>query len=837
MAKAGDKTKAKQSLVYVISGDDPLTGQCGIHMIGFDVGEFVLAEDQAGLRARLEQVRAGEVPGYRIEKPIVRPDGTLAWVQVDVSAIDPVAEVRRCAVVNLQDITERQRANQRAEARGVVTRILSQSSTVDGAISALVPALAQSLGYDIGAAWMLDPTGEELRCSALWRSSAAMAPAFCGVSREVALRQGTGLPGRVWETGEPQWSEDIAGDHPCPRTSAADADGLRTAVAFPVRIASDLAGVIELVSTRRCNRDDALMQLLVDVGVEMSDLLASKRAQERVSGSRELLLVEDNAFIAELVGEMLSASELSLDLDLVHVERLSDACDRIVRTPPACVLLDLTLPDADGLQSLLQIRKLAPDTPIVVLTGLEDQELAVRAVQEGAQDYLVKRSVDLDGLARSVTYAMERKGAEQLMLEHQLRERLTGLPNRALFLDRLRVALARNDERDVAVLLVNLDRFRVINDSMGHAAGDRVLLEVAERLGRVCGPTATVASMGGDEFAVFLEPVDERTALEVAERIAEALQVPVRLDEKEILVAATIGISLDLEEGDALQLMADADTAMSRGKELGGDRCEIFEESVRQRVRERSRLEIGLRNAIEGGELRVFYQPIVQLDTRAISAYEALVRWEHPELGLLPPAAFMDVAEQSGLVVPMGDWVLNETCAQLAAWHAAFPERRDLSVNVNLSARQLGDQSLERKVLAAIREHGLEPSHLCLEVTETALVENMEGPATAARAEGPRDRVGPRRFRDRLFLAQLPPAVPGQRPQARPVLRHCPARAQRGRHRRGRGEHGERPRAAAARRGHRGRGGHRAPAGPWLHARPGVLLRQAAGAGSSHPAA
>jgi EAL domain-containing protein (putative c-di-GMP-specific phosphodiesterase class I) len=172
--------------------------------------------------------------------------------------------------------------------------------------------------------------------------------------------------------------------------------------------------------------------------------------------------------------------------------------------------------------------------------------------------------------------------------------------------------------------------------------------------------------------------------------------------------------------------MADADTAMSRGKELGGNRCEIFEEAVRQRVRERSQLEAGLRNAIERGELRVFYQPIVQLDTRAIVAYEALVRWQHPEFGLLPPAAFMEVAEQSGLVVALGDWVLDETCAQLAAWHAAFPGRRDLCVNVNLSARQLGDPCLEDKVLAAIRAHGLEPSHLCLEVTETALVEHME---------------------------------------------------------------------------------------------------------------
>jgi diguanylate cyclase (GGDEF)-like protein/PAS domain S-box-containing protein len=700
-----------------------ITGHAPDELIGLDVADLGLAEDHAETHRRLARVMTGEVQGYRVERAIVRANGALAWIQVDVSAVEAGAGEPRCAVVNVQDVTERQYAAQRADARVVVTRILSQSSTVDGAISALVPALAQALGFEIGAAWTLDSSQDALCSHALWRAPSTAAAAFCGLTREVSLPRGVGLPGRVWETGAPQSSEDIAGDLPCPRTSAADADGLRSAVAFPVRVGSDFAGVVELVSTRRRSDDHALVELLAEIGPEMSDLLARKRAQEHVAGNTELLLVEDNAFIARLVHEMLSASEI--DLDLVHVERLSDACDRILASPPACVLLDLTLPDADGLQSLLQLRKLAPDTPIVVLTGLEDEELAVRAVQEGAQDYLVKRRVDLDGLARSLTYAIERKGAERQLLEHRLRDRLTGLPNRVLFLDRLRVALARNERGRVAVLLVNLDRFRVVNDSMGHESGDRVLLEVADRLSRACGPRATVAGLGGDEFAVLLEPVDERTALAVAERVAESLQAPVQLGDDEILVSATLGIALNGEEADAQLLMAEADTAMSRGKELGGDCSEVFEEEVRERVRERLRLETGLRNAIERGELRLFYQPIVRLDTRAVVAFEALVRWQHPDQGLLPPAEFMLVAEESGLIVPMGEWVLNEACAQLAAWHVRFPDR-DLTVNVNLSARQLGDRCLEEKILAAVHRHALAPGRLCLEVTETALVENID---------------------------------------------------------------------------------------------------------------
>jgi diguanylate cyclase (GGDEF)-like protein/PAS domain S-box-containing protein len=700
-----------------------ITGHAPDDLVGSDALELVLPEGRADARRRLEQLIAREVRSLHLDDVVVRSDGALAWVQVDASPIDPPPGAPRCAVVNVQDVTERKREGERAEARLAVTRILGQSSTVDGALSALVPALAKALGFQIGSAWVLQD-GDLLRSHVVWQSSSTTAPAFCGVTREVSLPRGTGLPGRVWEHDEPQFSEDLAGDPRCPRTSAAAADGLRSAVAFPVRIGSELAGVIELVSTRRRSVEPELMQLVVDVADEMAELLASKRAQEHVTRNSELLLVEDNPFIARLVGEMLADSDI--ELELVHVERLSDACDRVVQSRPACVLLDLTLSDADGLQSLLQIRRLAPEAPVVVLTGLEDEELAVRAVQEGAQDYLVKRHVDMNGLARAIRYAIERKGAEQELLEHRLRDRLTGLPNRVLFVDRLRVALARNDRARVAVLLINLDRFRVINDSLGHESGDSVLLEVADRLVEVCGPRATVAGLGGDEFAVLLDPVEEHAAILVAERVAEVLKAPVGLDDEEVQLTATVGIAINRDEAHAQQLMAEADTAMSRAKELGGARCEVFEEGVRLRLRERLRLENGLRNAIERRELRLFYQPIVDLATRAIVAFEALVRWQHPEQGLLPPGAFMPMAEESGLVVPMGEWVLDEACAQMAAWQADFPAHPELCVNVNLSARQLGDPCLVDHIIAATRRHELAPARLCLEVTETALVEDLD---------------------------------------------------------------------------------------------------------------
>jgi diguanylate cyclase (GGDEF)-like protein/PAS domain S-box-containing protein len=707
-------------------------------LIGADVCELGGLHESAEVRARLSRLASGASSPYPVERMLLPPDGRRLWVRCEASLIVAAPGSARSAVLTVHDVTRDRRAQQRADAQVVVTRILSQSSTVEGGISALVPALAQALGFEIGAAWTLDPSGQRLRTQAIWRFSATTAPAFVGLTREFGFARGVGLPGRVWETGEVQCSDDLASESTCPRRSVAASDGVHSAVALPIRIGAEFVGVVELLSTWNRGIEKELVQLFADMGSEVSERLARKRAQEHISRSSELLLVEDDMFIARLVGEMLLDAEI--ELDLVHVDRLSAACAQIVGSPPpACVLLDLTLPDADGLQSLLQIRKLAPDAPIVVLTGVEDEDLAVRAVQEGAQDYLIKRKVDFVSLARSIRYAIERKGAEQQRLEDRLSDRLTGLPNRVRLLDRLRVALGRNDAGNVAVLLVNIDRFRVINDSLGHESGDQVLRAVAGLLTDVGGPGATVACLGGDEFAVLLEGVDERTAITVAERVATLLRAPMQIGEEEILVTATVGIGISAERADAERLLAEADTAMSRGKELGGDRSEIFEEGVRQRVRERMRLENGLRNAIDRGELRVYYQPIVQLDTRALVAFEALVRWQHPAQGLVSPAEFMPIAEESGLILPLGDWVLNEACAQVAAWHAAFPEQRDLRVNVNLSARQLSDPRLEDTVRAAVDEHGLAPCSLCLEVTETSMIVDIEASLStlhALRAHG-----------------------------------------------------------------------------------------------------
>jgi diguanylate cyclase (GGDEF)-like protein len=338
----------------------------------------------------------------------------------------------------------------------------------------------------------------------------------------------------------------------------------------------------------------------------------------------------------------------------------------------------------------------------------------------------------LQSLARHVAVHLERV-AERLAardrIAHQaLHDGLTGLPNRTLFEDHLGAALRRARRRatSAAVLFLDVDRFKLVNDTLGHRVGDELLRQTADRLRSAVRASDTVARFGGDEFAICCEDLtDERHALTIAHAVQRALSAPCRIGGEEHALAASIGIAVAVgHKATAETLLRDADMAMYRAKELGRGRCEIFDDRLRERIEARVRTERELRAAIERDELRLLYQPVYDVATGAIASVEALVRWQHPERGLLGPGEFLPVAEESGLILDLGEVVLREACRQAARWRAELGDRAPLPININLAARQLSQPALVETVRAALAESGARAEDIGLEITESAIIEN-----------------------------------------------------------------------------------------------------------------
>jgi diguanylate cyclase (GGDEF)-like protein/PAS domain S-box-containing protein len=572
-----------------------------------------------------------------------------------------------------------------------------------------------------------------------------------------------------------------------------------------------------------------------------------------------VLLIEDCQAEADLILAMFTGSrDFTFCVD--HVQRYLEGMARLDDDIYDAVLLDLNLPDSSGLGGFERVHQLYPTLPVIILTNYRDEELALRAVREGAQDYLVKNDVDHRLLSRSLRYAIERAAAEAALLEseeryslairgaqdviwdwhlinqrsyfsprlkailgygedelgddiqewftrvhpedhHALRaalqdhidggsahfehehrlitasgqyiwvlsrglairdssgaayriagsltditrrklaeerllhdtlhDALTQLPNRVLFMDRLNQALrhARRDgQMQFAVLFFDLDRFKIINDSLGHAVGDELLIAVGRRLEKFLRPGDTLARLGGDEFAILLHGIDgSQGATHVADRIHDLFRQRFTLRDHEVFTSASIGVALHSAAYEqAEEILRDADLAMYRAKRSGSDGCAISDNGMHQRALETLRTEAELRWALERNELVMHYQPIICMHSGRVRGFEALLRWQHPQRGLIYPDAFIRVAEDTGLIIPIGWWALREACARLREWQRLFPMDPPIAVSVNISGRLFGSPDVGLRIAELLREHDLPPSSLHLEITESVIMDHGE---------------------------------------------------------------------------------------------------------------
>jgi diguanylate cyclase (GGDEF)-like protein/PAS domain S-box-containing protein len=577
----------------------------------------------------------------------------------------------------------------------------------------------------------------------------------------------------------------------------------------------------------------------------------------------KILLVEDNAGDARLLREMLR-EPASRKYDFVHHETMEKAAAHLGKNPVDIVLLDLGLPDSQGLDAVWRARAAAPRMPLVVLTGRDDETLAAQALQEGAQDYLVKGQIDARGLRRALRYAIERKNMEEALfaekeraqvtlncigdaiistdveggvtylnpvaermtgwsreqaagrsLEEVLRildastreavrlpvgvrdgklrptpnwllvgrdgtetpieelaapihdregevtgavmvfhdvssaraqasrlthlaqhDHLTDLPNRTLLNDRLTQAmtLAHRRGHQIGVLFLDVDRFKHINDSLGHAIGDRLLQSIALRLLSCVRRSDTVSRFGGDEFVILLSEIRhaEDAAISAA-RILQSLGEPHHIDRHDLYLTVSIGVAIFPNDGtEAEVVLKNADFAMYEAKQNCRNNFRFFEPRMNVRAMVRQSLEADLRRAMERQEFALHYQPKVNLTTGDITGVEALIRWHHPERGLVPPAQFIPVAEDCGFIVPIGQWVLHEACRQGNAWRILGLPATYIAVNI--SAAELRAPGFVANVRSILEETGFEARYLELELTETFLMQDLETTTAVLRA-------------------------------------------------------------------------------------------------------
>ena len=623
--------------------------------------------------------------------------------------IDLLDEAKRKASEYRDLYTEAERQAQELSLLDHVRTAVTRELDLNELIRVTVAAITDILGYPLVSMYLLDETGDWLELQ--------HSQGYPDIPTKISVSEG--VIGRVAKSGQAILLADPVARPDLQGTLAS----VTSEVAVPIFDHAKVAGVLNIETTGERRLDQMDLQLMMNLSEQVS--VAVERARlygEMQANEQRLSLLANN--MTDLIA-LHSADGVCTYVTPSSVSVLGYEATELMKTPLDILIhpKDLPLIEKTVFARLGTGEEVRPYTCRMrhksgEYIWLESFVQIIRDEAGNIKHYL--------SASRNVT---ERKNMQEQMIEGALLyDALTNLPNRVLFMDRLLQAIkAAGGVREAfAVLFLDLDRFKVINDSLGHHAGDALLIEASRRLQENVRAQDTVARLGGDEFAILLESTGAAAATELAERLQLDLAKPFILDGHTVFSSASIGITLYDGTSDPEQLLRNADLAMYHAKTSGKARYALFDDAMHQRMTELMSLESELRQAVEQGALDVAYQPIINLDTGNLDGFEALVRWPHSERGLVPPIVFIPIAEEMGIISEIDTFVLKKACKQLSEWQRRFPAGRTLTMSTNLSTKNFVLSDLVERISAVLAETGLEPAQLKLEITESVLVENPE---------------------------------------------------------------------------------------------------------------